>query len=59
MMDLAFRHNDYYKKRDVEVECAAVCLSTHSFSKRACAHNFVHTPHARYVNAVGGVNNFV
>ena len=59
MMDLAFRHNDFYKKSDVEVECAAVCSSTHFFSKCACAHIYVHTPRAKYVNAVGGVNNFV
>jgi len=58
-MDLAFRHNDFYKKRDVEVECAAVCSSTHNFSIHACAHNFVHNPHAKYVNAVGGVNSVV
>jgi hypothetical protein len=54
-----FRHNDFYKKRDVEVECAAMCSSTHSFSKHAHAHIFVHTPCAKYVNVVGGVNNFV
>jgi len=53
-----FRHNDFYKKKDVEVECAAMCSSTHSFSKHAHAHIFVHTPCAKYVN-VGGVNNFV
>jgi len=59
MMDLAFRHNDLYKKRDVEVECAAMCSTTHNFSKHARAHTFVHTPRAKYVNAVGGVNDFV
>ena len=35
-----------------------MCSSTHSFSKHAHAHIFVHTPCAKYVN-VGGVNNFV
>jgi hypothetical protein len=59
MMDLAFRHNDFYEMRDVEVECAVVCSSTHNFSKHAHAHFYVHTPHAKYVNAVCGVNNFV
>jgi hypothetical protein len=42
MMLLAFRHNDFYKKRVVEVDCSVMCSSTHSFSKRACAHIFVH-----------------
>lgn len=42
-----------------EVECAALCSSTHSFPKHARARIFVHTPHAKYVNAVGGVNNCV
>ena len=59
MTDLTFIHNDFYKKRDVEVECALMCPSTHNFSKHAYADIFVHTSCARYVNAVSDVNNFV